>query len=53
MDLATLLPPLLQASPSMESMPTGLEWMPIASVVVPAVLLAFLVYAGSKTTVRR
>jgi len=35
------------------SMPTGLEWMPIASVIVPAVLLAVLVYLGGRNTVRR
>lgn len=38
---------------SYPSMPTGLEWMPIASVVVPAVLLGVLVYLGGKNTVRR
>ncbi len=52
MEIATLLP-LLQASSSMQSMATGLEWMPIASVIVPAVLLAVLVYIGSQTTVQR
>lgn len=35
------------------SMPTGLEWMVIASVLVPAVLLVVLVYLGGKNTVRR
>lgn len=32
---------------------TGLEWMPVASFVVPAVLLVALVYLSSKKTVRR
>ncbi len=35
------------------SMPTGLEWMVIASVLVPAVLLVVLVYLGGKNAVRR
>jgi hypothetical protein len=35
------------------SMPTGLEWMVVASVLVPAVLLAVLVYLGGKNTVKR
>lgn len=30
---------------------TGLEWMPIASVVVPAVLLVVIVYLGSSRRV--
>ncbi|MFB6248943.1 MAG: hypothetical protein ABEL97_10285 [Salinibacter sp.] len=30
---------------------TGLEWMTVAAVVLPAVLLVLLVYAGSRTTV--
>ena len=30
---------------------TGLEWMPIASIVVPAFVLIGLVWAGSKETV--
>lgn len=30
---------------------TGLEWLTIASVLVPAVLLVFLVYLGSQRTV--
>lgn len=32
---------------------TGLEWMVVASVVVPAVLLAVLIYLGGKSAVRR
>ena len=30
---------------------TGLEWMVIASVLLPAVLLLVLIYLGSKQTV--
>lgn len=30
---------------------TGLEWMTIAAVVLPAALLVALVYLGSETTV--
>ncbi|MEP0548342.1 MAG: hypothetical protein ABJF88_15505 [Rhodothermales bacterium] len=29
----------------------GLEWMPIASILVPAVLLLVLIYLGSRNTV--
>lgn len=47
----TLLPQ--SADGSYSSMATGLEWMPIASVIVPAVLLAVLVYLGGKNTVQR
>jgi hypothetical protein len=50
MSLLALLP---QAAESYPSMSTGLEWMPIASVIVPAVLLAVLIYMGTKNTVRR
>ena len=49
--LLSLLPQATE--PAYPSMPTGLEWMPIASVIVPAVLLAMLIYLGSKNTVRR
>jgi len=35
------------------SMSTGLEWMVIASVLVPAVLLVVLIYLNGKGTVRR
>ena len=49
--LLALLPQAATADPP--SMATGLEWMPIASVIVPAVLLAVLVYLGGKSTVRR
>jgi hypothetical protein len=35
------------------SMSTGLEWMAIASVLIPAVLLIVLVYLNGKKTVRR
>jgi hypothetical protein len=30
---------------------TGLEWMPIASIVLPALVVITLVWAGSKQTV--
>ena len=29
----------------------GLEWMPIASLIVPAVLLVLIIYLGSRNTV--
>lgn len=32
------------------SMPTGLEWLPIASVCVPAALLIVLVYLARRAT---
>ena len=38
-------------SSSLPSSPTGLEWMPIASVVVPAVLLVLLVWLGQRRRV--
>lgn len=50
LSLLALLP---QAAESYPSMSTGLEWMPIASVIVPAILLAVLVYLGGKNTVKR
>lgn len=37
---------------SEEALGTGLEWMTIAAVVVPAVLCVVLVYLGSKSTIR-
>ena len=50
--LSMLIAALPQAaSAQAESMPTGLEWMVIASVVVPAVLLAVLIYLGQRRTV--
>lgn len=51
MPLFPTLAVLLQAIPQIPSIPTGLEWMPIASLVVPALLLIALVYVGRKTTV--
>ena len=44
---------LLADSPrqAIESAPLGIEWMPIASVLVPAILLAVIVYMGSKEAV--
>lgn len=44
---------LQDAGRTYPSTSTGLEWMVIASVVVPAVLLAVLIYLGSKHTVHR
>lgn len=44
---------LLQNAASYPSVSTGLEWMTVASVVVPAILLVVLIYLGSKKTVRR
>ncbi len=32
------------------SMPTGLEWLPIASVLVPAILLIVLIYLARRVT---
>lgn len=29
----------------------GLEWMPIASIVIPALLLVAIIYLGSRNTV--
>ena len=33
------------------AIPTGLEWMTVASVIVPAVLLIVLIYLGSRHSV--
>ena len=51
--LLTLLFLTLQAAPFAADAPsgTGLEWMTLSSVVIPALLLAFLVYQGNKQTV--
>jgi len=51
--ISTLLPLVAQAAPFAADAPsgTGLEWMTLSSVVVPALLLAFLVYQGNKQTV--
>lgn len=32
---------------------TGLEWMTVGSFVVPAILLAVIIYLGNKSTVQR
>ncbi|MGI9174384.1 MAG: hypothetical protein ACR2GR_03570 [Rhodothermales bacterium] len=40
-----------QTSAPFESAPTGNEWMVVASVVIPAVLVIVLVYLGSRNTV--
>ncbi len=49
--LSFLLSALQPAAPAMESSATGLEWMVIASVVVPAVLIVALIWLGSRRTV--
>jgi hypothetical protein len=54
MSVLSFLPVLaLQAGRFAEGAPQGtsLEWMPIASFIVPAVLLVVLVYLGSRKTV--
>lgn len=51
--MMALLLLLQTADGTYPSMPTGLEWMVIASVLVPAVLLVVLAYLGGKNTVRR
>jgi hypothetical protein len=52
--LSLLTAVLLQSTSTFtaEAHGTGLEWMTIASVVVPAVLLVVLIYLGSKSTVK-
>jgi len=47
--MSTLL--LAAQSESVTSIPLGLEWMPIASIIVPAVLLAIIIYMGSSQAV--
>lgn len=42
---------LQDAAPMPEPDPTGLEWMTVASVLVPMVLLAVLIYLGRRNTV--
>lgn len=42
---------LLQIARPSASMATGNEWMIIASVVIPAVLVVVLIYLGSRNTV--
>jgi hypothetical protein len=42
---------LLQDASGIASAPTGLEWMVMASIIVPAVLLAVLIYLGRKSAV--
>lgn len=39
---------LAQAGPSLS---TGLEWMPLASFVLPALLLVLILWLGSRHTV--
>lgn len=42
---------LLQVARPLEPISTGNEWMIVASVVIPAVLVVVLVYLGSRNTV--
>ncbi|HLT47028.1 MAG TPA: hypothetical protein VK002_07355 [Rubricoccaceae bacterium] len=42
---------LLALSPLPEGYGTGLEWMPVASVLIPFVLLILLLWYGSRNTV--
>lgn len=57
MSLSTFLPTLVlfvqQTTDFTPGAPhgTGLEWMTIAAVVVPALLVVLLVYVGSRTAV--
>jgi hypothetical protein len=43
-----LLATLTTQSETATSIPLGLEWMPIASILVPAVLLVAIIYVGSR-----
>lgn len=50
--LMLLLPAILQQSTAFQSdatLGTGLEWLTIGSILVPAVLLIVLVYFGSES----
>jgi hypothetical protein len=50
--MSTLLLTTLTTQPEdVTSIPLGLEWMPIASIIVPAVLLAVIIYAGTRQSV--
>ena len=51
--MMTLFLLLQAAARPYPSMSTGLEWMVMASFIVPAVLLAVLIYLGSRSAVRR
>jgi uncharacterized protein (TIGR03382 family) len=51
MPALTALATFVWQSSSLPSAPTGLEWMPIASVIVPAVLLVVLVWLGRRRRV--
>ena len=42
---------LAALAPTPEGYGTGLEWLPIASFIVPLVLLAVIWFLGSKRTV--
>ena len=42
---------LTALAPTPEGFGTGLEWMPIASVIVPLLLLAVIWFFGSRNTV--
>jgi len=50
----TLAATILQASASFQANApagTGLEWLTLGSILIPAVLLVFLVYWGAQETV--
>ena len=49
--LLALMILLQRSSQELPSQSTGLEWMPIASVVVPAILLVVLVWLGQRRRV--
>jgi hypothetical protein len=49
-----ILPALLQNAASFQAnapLGTGLEWLTLAAIIVPAVVLVALVYWGSQNTV--
>jgi len=45
------MPLLLLLAPTPEGYGTGLEWLPIASFIVPILLLAAIWFFGSRRTV--
>ncbi len=51
MTIVSLFSTTIQVNPPIEPAPTGLEWMVVASVVVPALLLVVLIYLGTRRTV--
>ena len=51
MPALSLLLLALRLGPTPEGYGTGLEWMPVAAVVVPVVVLLLIVWLGSRNTV--